>query len=496
MPTDGLILAIDQGTSNTKAVLVDATGTIAGQASRPMDIEYPQPGWVQQDPAALWQAVRECIDEVLEAAGDPGLAAIGISNQRESGVAWERAGGAPLGPVVTWQCRRSAALCDWLRGAGRAHEIQARTGLPLDPGFTAGKWRWLLDETADGRARASNGDICLGTVDSWLLWNLTGGAVHATDASNASRTQLMDLARVAWDPWLADAFGVPLAALPQIEPSSAHFGETVAIGRLPAGVPIGSLIGDSHAALFGHAGFEPGSIKATYGTGSSLMMPTPTQLSSEAGLAATVAWGLDRTTYALEGNINVTGAAVQWLADFMGLAGPSAVAELAAGADGTDGIYLVPAFVGLGAPHWDEQARGLIGGLTRGSRLDQLARAAIESIGYQVRDVFDAMQAASGGSLRQLMADGGVTRNEQLMQFQADILGVPVLRNDTAELSALGAAYLAGLAVGAWASTDDIAALPRSVDRFEPIMSQGDRDRLYDGWQDAIARTMLHPRNA
>ncbi len=258
-------------------------------------------------------------------------------------------------------------------------------------------------------------------------------------------------------------------------------------------MPIGSLIGDSHAALFGHAGFEPGSIKATYGTGSSLMMPTPTQLSSEAGLAATVAWGLDRTTYALEGNINVTGAAVQWLADFIGLAGPSAVAELAAAAEGTDGIYLVPAFVGLGAPHWDEQARGLISGLTRGSRLDQLARAAIESIAYQVRDVFDAMQAASGGSLRLLMADGGVTRNEQLMQFQADILGVPVQRNDTAELSALGAAYLAGLAVGVWASTDDIAALPRSVDRFEPTMSPGDRDDLYDGWKDAIARTILHP---
>jgi glycerol kinase len=258
-------------------------------------------------------------------------------------------------------------------------------------------------------------------------------------------------------------------------------------------VPIGSLVGDSHAALFGHAGFEPGSIKATYGTGSSLMMPTPTQLESDAGLAATVAWGLERTTYALEGNINVTGAAVQWLADFVGLDGPAVVADLAAAAEGTDGIYLVPAFVGLGAPHWDDQARGLISGLTRGSRLDQLARAAIDSIAYQVRDVFDAMQAASGGSLRLLMADGGVTRNAQLMQFQADILGVPVQRNDTAELSALGAAYLAGLAAGVWASTAEIAALPRSVVRFDPVMPAAERDRLYHGWQVAVARTTLHP---
>ena len=493
MPNEPLILAIDQGTSNTKAILVDPGGSVLAQASRPMDIEYPQPGWVQQDADAIWQSVRECVDAVLGSAGFPTLAGIGISNQRESGVAWERDGGAPVGPVVTWQCRRSADLCGELRGVGRAHEIQSRTGLPLDPGFTAGKWRWLLDEAPDGRARAAAGEIRLGTVDSWLLWNLTGGAEHATDASNASRTQLMDLAAVAWDPWLAEAFGIPMAALPRIRPSSARFGETVAIGDLPAGVPIGSLVGDSHAALFGHAGFEPGSIKATYGTGSSLMMPTPTQLTSDAGLAATVAWGLDSTIYALEGNINVTGAAVQWLADFVGLEGPAAVAALAERTPSTEGIYLVPAFVGLGAPHWDDQARGLVSGLTRGSSLGQLARAAIESIAYQVRDVFDAMQAASGGSLRLLMADGGVTRNAQLMQFQADILGVPVQRNNTAELSAMGAAYLAGLATGVWASTADVTALPRSVDRFEPTMSAAERERLHDGWMAAVARTTLRP---
>jgi glycerol kinase len=492
MPNEPLILAIDQGTSNTKAILVDRTGAVVGQASRPMDIGYPQPGWVQQDASAIWDAVRACIDEVLTTAGSPALAGIGISNQRESGVAWERDGSTPVGPAVTWQCRRSADICDRLRASGRAEEIQARTGLPLDPGFTAGKWRWLLDAAPDGAARAAIGEIKLGTVDSWLLWNLTSGAVHATDTSNASRTQLMDLTAIEWDSGLAEAFGVPLAALPQIRPSSSYFGETVAMGALPAGVPIGSLIGDSHAALFGHAGFQPGAIKSTYGTGSSLMMPTPVRPTSDSGLAATVAWGLDTTTYALEGNINVTGAAVQWLADFIGLEGPAAVASLAEQVESTEGVYLVPGFTGLGAPHWDDQARGLVSGLTRGSSLEQLARAAIDSIAYQVRDVFDAMQAASGGALSVLMADGGPTRNAQLMQFQADILGVPVQRNDTAELSALGAAYLAGLATGVWASTEDVAALHRSVARFAPAMPAGERDRLYAGWQDAVARTTLH----
>jgi glycerol kinase len=493
MESDALILAIDQGTTNTKAILVDQRGTIVSQASRAMAIEYPQPGWVQQDAGAIWQAVRECIDECLVSVGSPGLAAIGISNQRETGVAWERAGGVPIGPAVTWQCRRSADLCERLRAAGRAPQITALTGLPVDPMFTAGKLRWLLDASPDGQARAAAGLLCVGTVDSWVLWNLSGGAVHRTDVSNASRTQLMDIGAGAWDPGLCEAFGVPLAALPEILPSSAVFGESVAIGALPAGVPIGALVGDSHAALFGQAGFEPGCVKATYGTGSSLMMPTPRRLEAAGGLASTIAWGLDAIVYALEGNIYVTGAAVQWVADFAGLASPGAVADLATSCESTDGVYLVPAFVGLGAPHWDDAARGLVSGLTRGSNLAQLSRAAVESIAYQVRDVFDVMQAASGGSLRVLLADGGVTRNAQLMQFQADILGVPVQRNNTPELSAMGAAYLAGLATGVWASTDEIAALSRSVDRFEPRMATVGREHLYDGWREALARTTLRP---
>jgi glycerol kinase len=394
---------------------------------------------------------------------------------------------------VTWQCRRSSEICERLRSAGHGPRIEARTGLPVDPMFTAGKLRWLLDSVPDGQARAMAGELCVGTVDSWLLWNLTGGTQHRTDVSNASRTQLMDISAGAWDPELSELFGVPLPALPEILPSSAHFGETVAIGTLPAGVPVRALIGDSHAALFGHASFAEGSVKATYGTGSSLMMPTPLRLAAGGGLASTVAWGLDGIVYALEGNIYITGAAVQWLADLTGLAGPGAVADLAAAAPTTNGVYLVPAFVGLGAPHWDDSARGLISGLTRGSNLGQLARATVESIAYQVRDVFEVMQAASSGTLTVLLADGGVTRNTQLMQFQADILGLPVQRNDTPELSAMGAAYLAGLASGTWASTDEIAALPRSVVRFEPQMEETERERLYAGWQEAIARATLRP---
>ena len=493
MPTDRLILAIDQGTSNTKAILVDPGGFVVAVGRTTDDIEYPQPGWVQQDADALWSSVCECVDEVLEVAGSPALAAIGISNQRESGVAWERDSGAPVGPVVTWQCRRSSELCDPLRAAGRAVQIQSRTGLPLDPGFTAGKWRWLLDAGPQGRSRGRGGrdppgyrrQLAALEPDGWRgpchrRQQCFTDTAHGPGRGGMGSLAGRDLRRAEGG----------VTADPAVERSVRRDRRHRSLG---AGVPIGSLVGDSHAALFGHAGFEPGAIKATYGTGSSLMMPTPTRLASEAGLAATIAWGLDATVYALEGNINVTGAAVQWLADFVGLEGPAEVAQLAARTPSTEGIYLVPAFVGLGAPHWDDSARGLISGLTRGSKLTQLARAAIESIAYQVRDVFDAMQAASGGSLRVLMADGGVTRNEQLMQFQADILGVPVQRNDTAELSAMGAAYLAGLAVGVWTSLAEIGALPRSVDRFEPTMAAADRERLYAGWGDALARSTLHP---
>ena len=359
--------------------------------------------------------------------------------------------------------------------------------------FTGSKIRWLLANTPDGQQRAADGAICVGTVDSWLLWNLTGGQAHCTDVSNASRTQLFNLEAQSWDSYLLEhVFDIPAACLPEVRNSSAIFGESVQQGVLPAGIPIASMIGDSHAALFGHAGFEPGVVKATYGTGSSLMTPTRQIKKSESGLSATVAWGFENVTYALEGNISVTGAAVDWLSSLLGIGSPSKVAELAAQVHSTDGVYVVPALVGLGAPHWDDHARGLITGLTRGSKVEHVARAVIESIAYQIRDVFDVMQAETDDDLTRLLVDGGGTRNAQLMQFQADILGVAVQRNNTPELSAIGAAYLAGLCVGIWSSTDEIAHLKRSLDLFEPRLSDSERTQLYDGWQEAVARTKLH----
>lgn len=491
--SDTTILAIDQGTTNTKVILINAAGEITAQASRPVSIHFPQPAWVEQDPMQIWKSVRDAIDDCLHAAGQPALAAVAISNQRESAVAWERRTGQPVGPLISWQCRRTAPFCASLREQNYGDALLARTGLIIDPLFTGSKIRWLLEHTPDGRQRAAQGEICVGTVDSWLLWNLTGGTAHRTDVSNASRTQLFNLGERIWDRFLLESvFDIPAACLPEVLYSSALFGESAQIGALPAGIPIASLIGDSHAALFGHAGFQPGVVKATYGTGSSLMTPTARIKASNNGLASTIAWGYTDVVYALEGNISVTGAAVDWLGSFLGIGTPAQVADRAAQVDSTEGIYVVPALVGLGAPHWDDRARGLITGLTRGSTVEQVARAVIESIAYQIRDVFDVMQSETDDNLSVLLVDGGGTRNAQLMQFQADILGVTVQRNNTPELSAMGAAYLAGLGVGIWSSTEEVAYLHRSIDRFEPRLPAARRDQLYAGWQEAVARTKLH----
>lgn len=503
MNTNGSILAIDQGTTNTKAILVDKNGAVAARASRPLNVSYPQPAWVEQDPLALWQSVQEAVDECFQDA--PSLAAVAVTNQRESVVLWERATGRPLGPCVVWQCQRGADFCHELAAQRLEPTLRERTGLTIDPMFSASKMRWLLDNTADGRRRAEDGELCLGTVDSWVLFNLTGGQVHACDMTNASRTQLFSLQHLEWDTELLEIFGIPQPALPKVRPSNAIYGETttggaLSKGKLPNGVPIASLIGDSHGALFGHAGFQPGAIKATYGTGSSLMTPTSTPVISQQGISTTVAWAQSgvadeqavQATYALEGNIYVTGAAVEWFGQLLGLANPvKEIEALAASVPDADGAYLVPAFVGLGAPHWQDAARGLMTGLTRGSTSAHLARATLESIAYQVRDVFDVMQTEAGTPLQFLLADGGASQNDLLMQFQADILGCPVLRSASSDVSALGAAYLAGLSVGYWASEDEIAMLPRPQDRFEPQMNSVQRDRLYSGWQEAVARTVF-----
>ncbi len=490
----GNILAIDQGTTNTKVLLIDRHGQILAQAARPLEQRYPQPAWVEQDASAIWRSVRKAIDACLGAVADPEVAAIAITNQRESVMAWERDSGKPVGPVIGWQCRRTADFCAELRTRGLNAWLAARTGLTVDPLFSASKMRWLLTHLPDAERRAERGELCFGTMDSWVLWNLTGGSVHACDLTNASRTQLLDIQTLQWSEELLQLFGIPRAALPAIRPSSGIVGKSTAIGRLPAGIPIASMIGDSHGALFGQAGFVVGSVKATYGTGSSLMTPTPAPVLSQHGLSTTIAWALsaDQVTYALEGNISVSGAVVQWLGEVLDLADPAeGVANLATHVADAGGVYLVPAFVGLGAPYWNDAARGVISGLTRGSSAAHLARAAIESIAYQVRDVFDVMQTEAGVDLTALLADGGASRNDMLMQFQADIIGRPLLRSASAEASPLGAAYLAGLAVGIWRTLDELAALPRSRERFEPQMSPEERNDRYSGWQRAVARATL-----
>ncbi len=490
----GNILAIDQGTTNTKVLLVNPSGNVIARAARPLKQSFPQPAWVEQDATEIWLSVREAIDECLAAVDEPRPAAIALTNQRESVVLWERQSGRPLGPVIGWQCRRTADFCSQLRARGLESFLAERTGLGVDPLFSASKMNWMLDHIRHGRRRAEVGEVCLGTVDSWVLWNLTGGQVHACDITNASRTQLYDIHKLDWGEDLLALFDIPRAALPEVRPSSADFGSSVTLGRLPAGVPIVALIGDSHAALFGQAGFHPGTVKATYGTGSSLMTPTPAAVLSKHGLSTTIAWALDRehVTYALEGNISATGAAVQWLGEFLNLEDPAEeVAKLAARVESAGGLYLVPAFVGLGAPYWNDAARGLISGITHSSTTAHLARATIEAIAYQVRDVFDVMQSEAGADLKVLLADGGASRNMMLMQFQADIIGRPLLQNASADVSALGAVYLAGLATGQWQSLDEIAQLPRPQSLFEPRMAAPDREALYAGWQTAVARTLL-----
>jgi len=486
---DGLILAIDQGTTNTKALLVDGAGSVAARASRTVETSYPRPAWVEQDGLALWTSVAQVVDECLAGGAASRLMAVAITNQRESVLLWERATGRPVGPVIVWQCRRSAPYCDELRSRGLEPLLREKTGLTVDALFSASKARWLLENVDGARPRAERGELCLGTVDSWVLWNLTGGAVHACDLTNASRTQLVDIERQRWDEELLDLFGIPARILPEIRPSCGDFGRTTGQGRLPGGVPITAAIGDSHAALFGHGAPGPGAIKATYGTGSSLMTPTPTLLRCARGLSSTVAWARSDVTYALEGNISVSGGAVQWVGEILGLAGAGEVDALAGEVEDSGGVYFVPAFVGLGAPRWNEAARGLLCGITRGTRRAHVARAAFEGIAYQVRDVFDVM-ADETGSEGVLLADGGASRSDLLMQVQADALGRPVIRNLSTDLSALGAAYLAGLAIGRWKNDAEIAALPRSRDRIEPRLAAPKREAGYAGWRDAVTRSV------
>lgn len=492
------ILAIDQGTTNTKAVLVDREGRIVYRASTPLEILQPQPGFVEQDPLALWQSVVQviaaCVGDTQVERGS--IVGIAMSNQRETAVTWRRAAagsvtaGEPVGNAISWQCRRSALVCERLRM--HAATIQSITGLPLDPLLSATKWAWLFDQHPELRAQAESGTLHLGTVDAWLLYNLTAGKVDATDHTNASRTALLNLETLDWDPVLCDLFGIPIAALPALRPSSGIFGVCAAIPEL-AGVPIVAVIGDSHAALVGHGRYQPGTVKATYGTGSSLMMLTTKLVAEAKHLARTVAWSSASGAYfALEGNIAMSGAAVQWVGEFLGLAHPvEEAAALATTVPDAAGLILVPAMFGLGAPYWDPAARGLMTNVERSHTAAHLARAAVDAIAFQVADVLEAMESAAHVTLPVLLADGGATRNDSLMQMQADILGRPLHRSTQEDLSARGAALLGGLALGWWRSLDELAALPKSVQPFEPKKSQTESEGLRGAWRLAVARTRL-----
>jgi glycerol kinase len=501
MTTD-LILAIDQGTTNTKATLVTATGSIVAASSVRVPLVFPRPGWVESDGLELWRTVEAAVAQCLASVDAPSIAAVAVANQRESALAWDRRTGELLGPCISWQCRRTASYCDELREAGYEGRLRERTGLSIDPLFSASKMRWLLERIENADARARRGELCVGTVDSWVLWNLTGGDVFATDLTNASRTQLLDLDRLRWDQELLDLFGVPIQALPDLRGSSARLGVTRGPGPIPPGLTVAALVGDSHAALFGHGAPKPGAVKATYGTGTSVMTPLEQPIRAD-GLSTTIAWSLEDpagsgevgAVYALEGNITATGAALEWLATILGLeGGEEALARLAESTDDTAGVDLVPAFAGRGAPFWDAEARGIITGLTRGVTRAHLARAAFESIAYQVRDVIDVLRAALPTELSTLLADGGAMRSDLLAQTQADLLRLPVWRAQSGSLAALGAAYLAGLATGLWGSLDDIRRLPRSFDRFEPAPNADALEAAYRGWRGAVRRAVSTPQ--
>lgn len=492
MPSKPHVLAIDQGSTNTKALLVSMDGEVAGVSSAGVPSYYPSPGWVEHDAEELWRSVCTAIEQLLAKVSDPEIRAVGISNQRESVVAWERASGKPVGPVISWQCRRTTDRCDRLRAGSKAEVIRRKTGLPIDATFSATKMAWLLDHVPAGHERARAGELCLGTVDAWLLWKLSGGAVFATDAGNASRTQLFDLASLSWDAELLDLFGVPLAALPEIRPTSGSLAETAGDGGLPAGIPIASLVADSHAALFGHLTSDPRAVKATYGTGSSLMGAVSDVPKSVASLATTVAWSRSEPAYALEGNITSSGAAIAWVVKLLGLGNTEELLALAGGSLQGEEVVFVPAFNGLGAPHWESSARGLLTGITQGTGREQVARSALEAVALQIADVFDAFTVAGAGT--RLLTDGGASRSDVLMQFQADVLGVPVARSNSQHLSALGAAFLAGLEVGVWPSMDALYALPRSTDEFEPRWDARRRSEVRQHWQAGVETAIFHGR--
>ena len=493
MPAKGYILVIDQGTTGSAALLFDEEGRIVSSADSEISQIYPQPGWVEHDPKEIFRTSLVVAQEALQKAvvSASQVKGMGITNQRETTVVWDRRTGEPVNNAIVWQCRRTAPLCEELKAKGLAQTIREKTGLPIDAYFSATKLRWILDHIPEGQRRAQQGDLLFGTIDSWLVWNLTGGAVHITDYSNASRTMLFNIHTHEWDKEILTILDIPEAVLPKVMPSSHGYGETAAGLLGEARIPLGGIAGDQQAALFGQACYDECMAKNTYGTGSFILLNTGDKpIPSEKGLLTTIAWGLDgKFTYAMEGSIFITGAAIQWLRDGLGLIKSAAESEpLARSVPHNDGVYFVPAFVGLGAPYWDMYARGTILGLTRGTTAGHLARATLEAIAYQVRDVLEVMTEEACIQLALLRVDGGGTANSFLMQFQADMLGVPIQPSSVAETTSLGAAYLAGLAVGLWKDTAELAQMWRAAKTYEPTMSADQRENLYAGWKRAVER--------
>lgn len=486
------ILAFDQGTTSSRAILFDRKGQIVSVAQNEFEQHFPKPGWVEHDPDDIWSTQAGVAAEAVTKAGikAKSIAAIGITNQRETTLVWDRTTGKPVYNAIVWQDRRTAAVTDRLKEEGYAETFRDKTGLVLDPYFSGTKIQWILDNVEGARKLAEQGKLAFGTVDSWLVWKMTGGGEHVTDATNASRTLLYNIHKQEWDVELLEILNIPKSMLPEVKSSSEEYGKT-AEDIFSTRIPISGIAGDQHAALFGQICTQRGMAKNTYGTGCFMLMNTGEEpISSENKLLTTIAWEADgKTEYALEGSVFIAGAVVQWLRDGLGLIKSSGEIEKLAGeVDHPDGVYMVPAFSGLGAPHWDPHARGIITGITRGTTSAHIGRAALESIAFQSTDLLRAMEADSGIELKELRVDGGASVNNLLMQFQADLLGVPVVRPKITETTALGAAYLAGLAVGFWSGRDEIAEQWSIDNRFDPDMERDKVQELYKGWHEAIKR--------
>ena len=489
----GVILAIDQGTTGTTVLVMDRRARMIASAYAELSQHYPRPGWVEHRPQEILQVTRAVIRRALAGARvrPARVQAIGITNQRETTIVWDRRTGRPIAPAIVWQCRRTAPLCERLRRQGAEPTVRRKTGLLLDAYFSGTKIRWLLDHVPGARRQAERGFLAFGTVDSWLIWHLTGGAVHATDCTNASRTLLYNIRTLQWDPALLRLLGVPASLLPRVVPSSGPIGVTAGAGPLPSGIPIAGVAGDQQASMVGHGCLSPGTAKNTYGTGCFLLLHTGSRLvPSRHGLITTLVYrGGARPAYALEGSVFIAGAAIQWLRDALRLIRRASETEaIARAVPDTGGVYVVPAFVGLGAPYWDMGARGAVVGLTRGSTREVLVRATLESLAYQTRDVVEAMARDSGLRLGALRVDGGAAQNDWLMQFQADLLGIPVLRPASVANTGRGAALLAGIGIGWWTPRDAERLAGRPERTFYPRMRPSERARRYAGWQEAVAR--------